>query len=421
MTQASGGARPAIVRSLWLTLAIALAAGCAENNAAPERSHDDNFEIRAMIASDREAIHAMDERMRRIEDQIQELGHGGGGAQAANPEAAGAPPRPAAPAPEAVAPEAPPAAAPPYGAPPAAGAPPGGTLPLGAPPAPGASAPAPESAPSAASVAPGAEPGAAAVPGNPAAGTPDDSDTSTIASTRSPGPRPAPPPPEEAGSAEAGDSGGGAPGEEAAPGASSEGTPPEGEGGAAEGGSAEGAAAPAGNPAAGNAPPGEEVASAPSAAVPENAPAASGPRWPQDLEQELNSPATAKGGAGKLFRSGLEAMKQRDYSDAVARFGTVQKKYPHSDLTEPAAYFSANALNEMGKYDQAILQYNDLVMRYPKGKYSSEALLREGQAFMQINDKIDARLTLQKLVSDHAGTPQAAEAGAMLKTLESDQ
>jgi tol-pal system protein YbgF len=163
------------------------------------------------------------------------------------------------------------------------------------------------------------------------------------------------------------------------------------------------------------------VAAAPPAAVPENAPAAAGaPRWPQDLEQEMNSPATAKGGAGKLYRSGLDAMKQRDYSDAVTRFGMIQKKYPHSDLTEPAAYFSANALAEMGQYDQAILQYNDLVMRYPKGKYSSEALLREGQAFMQINDKIDARLTLQKLVSEHAGTPQAAEAGTMLKTLESD-
>lgn len=113
-------------------------------------------------------------------------------------------------------------------------------------------------------------------------------------------------------------------------------------------------------------------------------------------------------------------MKNRDYADAVQRFSMVEKKYPHSDLTEPSAYFSANALNEMGKYDQAILQYNDLVMRYPKGKYASEALLREAQAFVQINDKIDARLTLQKLVSEHPGTPQAATADAMMKSMESN-
>lgn len=163
------------------------------------------------------------------------------------------------------------------------------------------------------------------------------------------------------------------------------------------------------------------MASVPPSAPPESAPAAAAaPRWPEDLARELQSPASAKGGAGKLYVSGLDAMKNRDYADAVQRFSMVEKKYPHSDLTEPSAYFSANALNEMGKYDQAILQYNDLVMRYPKGKYASEALLREAQAFVQINDKIDARLTLQKLVSEHPGTPQAATADAMMKSMESN-
>jgi tol-pal system protein YbgF len=184
------------------------------------------------------------------------------------------------------------------------------------------------------------------------------------------------------------------------------------------------AAAPAPAPPAGEegaAPAGEEVSSAAPAAPPENAPAAvPAARWPQDLAHEVQSTGNSKGGAGKLFRSGLDAMKSRDYSSAVDRFGTLQKKYPHSDLTEPAAYFSATALNELGKYDQAILQYNDLVMRYPNGKYATEALLREAQAFVQINDKVDARLTLQKLVNEHAGTPQAATAAAMMKNLESE-
>jgi len=167
------------------------------------------------------------------------------------------------------------------------------------------------------------------------------------------------------------------------------------------------------------------MAAVPPPAPPENPPAVeepvnAPPRWPQDLDHELRSPASAKGGAGKLYRSGLDAMKGRNYGAAVEKFSLVQKKYPHSDLGEPAAYFSANALNEMGKYDQAILQYNDLAMRYPKGKYTSEALLREAQAFLQINDKIDARLTLQKLLNDHAGTPEVPTANAMMKKLEAN-
>ena len=113
-------------------------------------------------------------------------------------------------------------------------------------------------------------------------------------------------------------------------------------------------------------------------------------------------------------------MKAAKYPLAVSKFTKLQHAYPKSPLSEPAEYFAANALFETGGYDQAILQFNDLVMRFPKGKYASAALLREAQAFVKLNDRIDARLTLQKLVTDHAGTPQADAANTMMKDLASD-
>ena len=51
---------------------------------------------------------------------------------------------------------------------------------------------------------------------------------------------------------------------------------------------------------------------------------------------------------------------------------------------------------------------------------AAAALLREAQAFVKLNDRIDARLTLQKLVADHAGTPQASAADTMMKDLATD-
>lgn len=421
-----------IVMALVAALSMAFAAGCADTASSPAQNSD--FELRAMIASDREAIHAMDERLGRIENQLQEMTHGGA-AQAAG----GAP----------AAPAAPPAGSMPLGAAPVANAPaPTVNLPMGAPPA----APPDAGGSSAVAVAPGGNTppdatGATATPGGAAPGT--DTDTTTIASAPGPAPGSAPPSDEDSADTTASsppDEGapeGGTPGAaaaagnpEAPPPAGS--TPPDISEGAASSGEASApgggeASAPGGDeanapggeasaPGGGGAarPPGggEEVASVPPSTPPENAPvAAAAPRWPADLARELQSPSNAKGGAGKLYLSGLDAMKNRDYSAAVQRFDTIQKKYPHSDLTEPAAYFSANALNEMGKYDQAILQYNDLVMRYPNGKYASESLLREAQAFVQINDKIDARLTLQKLSSEHPGTPQAATGNEMMKSM----
>ena len=150
------------------------------------------------------------------------------------------------------------------------------------------------------------------------------------------------------------------------------------------------------------------------------APAASAPSWPGELDQEIESAKTSSEPGVKLYREGLDAMKAGKYPLAVARFTKLQHAYPKSALSEPAEYFAANALFETGGYDQSILQFNDLVMRFPKGKYAGAALLREAEAFVKLNDRIDARLTLQKLVADHAGTPEADAANMMMKNLASD-
>ncbi|HEY9156707.1 tetratricopeptide repeat protein [Candidatus Binatus sp.] len=149
-------------------------------------------------------------------------------------------------------------------------------------------------------------------------------------------------------------------------------------------------------------------------------PAAIPPTWPSELDQEIADAGTSNEPGVKIYREGLDAMKAAKYPLAVTRFTKLQHAYPKSPLSEPAEYFAANALFETGGYDQAILQFNDLVMRFPKGKYASAALLREAQAFVKLNDRIDARLTLQKLVADHAGTPEADSANTMMKDLASD-
>lgn len=184
-----------------------------------------------------------------------------------------------------------------------------------------------------------------------------------------------------------------------------------------------GAVPPPGAPAdsVGGGAPVAPVGTAPGGPPPQPAtPVEIAPTWPGELDQEIAAAATSNEPGIKIYREGLDAMKAGKYPLAVTRFTRLQHSYPKSPLSEPAEYFAANALFETGGYDQAILQFNDLVMRFPKGKYASAALLREAQAFVKLNDRIDARLTLQKLVTDHAGTPQATAANTMMKDLASD-
>jgi TolA-binding protein len=150
------------------------------------------------------------------------------------------------------------------------------------------------------------------------------------------------------------------------------------------------------------------------------APAEPAPTWPQELESELQAAKKSRAPGAKLYREGLLEMKSGNYPSAIVKFARLQHNYPKSPLSEPAEYFAANALYESGKPDRAILQFNDLVMRFPRGRFTSQALLREAEAFLKLDDKIDARLTLQKLIADHGGTPQATAAAHMMKTLVAD-
>lgn len=164
---------------------------------------------------------------------------------------------------------------------------------------------------------------------------------------------------------------------------------------------------------------------APAATAPPgaSAPAASAepaPTWPQDLDKEIADQQNAKQPGGKIYRKGLDAMKAGNYPTAIVEFAKVQHSFPKSPLSEPAQYFTANAFYESTKYEQAILQFNDLTMRFPSSPYLCESLLREGQSFVQLNDRIDARLTLQKLAGNTSCSTQAAAANNMLKDLGSD-
>jgi TolA-binding protein len=157
-------------------------------------------------------------------------------------------------------------------------------------------------------------------------------------------------------------------------------------------------------------------------AAPPPVPAVAG--WETALDQELAAAGNSAEPGSRVYRDGLIDMKAGRYANAIAKFQAFQRAHPKSPLDEPAEYFSANALFELGardpaNYNQSILQFNDLAMRFPRGRFAASAQLREAQAFLRTNDSLDARLTLQKLVRDHPGTPEATAADAMMKSMAS--
>jgi tol-pal system protein YbgF len=116
------------------------------------------------------------------------------------------------------------------------------------------------------------------------------------------------------------------------------------------------------------------------------------------------------------YRLGRGAMQERQYDRAIQLFRGFQRKYPDSSLADDAQYWIGEIYFEQRDYNRAILEFND-VLKYRRGDKVPAALLRQAQAFLEIGDKTDARLILQKLINDHPKSEQAQEARVQLQTL----
>ena len=121
--------------------------------------------------------------------------------------------------------------------------------------------------------------------------------------------------------------------------------------------------------------------------------------------------------ARKAYEEALRLVEQKDYRGSIARFGEFLKKYPNSDYADNAHYWIGESRYALREFDQAILEFDIVRRKYPKGDKVPAALLKMGFAFAELGDKVDTRLILQELLDRYPQSEEAAKAKQKLKTL----
>jgi tol-pal system protein YbgF len=116
------------------------------------------------------------------------------------------------------------------------------------------------------------------------------------------------------------------------------------------------------------------------------------------------------------YRLAWQALRDQQYDRAIQQFRTFQRKNPASEMADDAQYWIGESYFSRRDYNRAILELND-VLKYRRGDKVPAALLRQAEAFVEIGDKSDARLILQKLVNDYPNSGQAKEAKERLQTI----
>ena len=117
-----------------------------------------------------------------------------------------------------------------------------------------------------------------------------------------------------------------------------------------------------------------------------------------------------------LYQKGLDAIRNdENFSEGRKLLGEFLDKNPQHPLAVNAKYWIGEAWYGEKKYENAILQFQDVIQEFGDHPKVAAALLKQGLAFQALGDKSNARVILQKVVERFPLSSEASRAKDLLK------
>lgn len=119
-----------------------------------------------------------------------------------------------------------------------------------------------------------------------------------------------------------------------------------------------------------------------------------------------------------LYLKGLESFKNGDMPGARAQLTQFIEKNPQHDLVSNARYWIGETYYGEKNYEQAILEFQEVVKQYPKKEKAPAAMLKQALAFKALKDLKSTHYLLKRLTTDYPKSDEAKKAKALLKELK---
>jgi len=131
----------------------------------------------------------------------------------------------------------------------------------------------------------------------------------------------------------------------------------------------------------------------------------------KDKEREREVPKTEPAG---VFEKGRNAFKEKKYDEAIEGLSQYLK-FPKGKFTEEALFLRGESFYAKEQYKKAILDYSTLQEKYPKSKSLPKSLLKIAHSFESLGMNSDAKAFYQEILDKHPKAPEAKAAKAKLK------
>lgn len=132
------------------------------------------------------------------------------------------------------------------------------------------------------------------------------------------------------------------------------------------------------------------------------------------LRREDRQPANP---ANEAYRRALQSYRSGQPDQAIQQMREYLRNNSKSDLADNAQFWIGEAYYSKGDYNRSIIELNEVLLKYPQGEQVPGALLALATSFQKSGDPIDAKLILQKLISDHPKSEEAEVGRQQLQSL----
>jgi tol-pal system protein YbgF len=131
-----------------------------------------------------------------------------------------------------------------------------------------------------------------------------------------------------------------------------------------------------------------------------------------------NPAAPAPISADTLYQNALRDFNSGNYDLSRQEFSDYLKSFPTNDLAGNAQFYLGEIFYVQNNFRDAVTEYDKVLYSYPKSYKTGAALLKKGEAEIQLGQKATGSRDLREVIRRFPNSPEAKQASARLKEME---
>jgi len=140
----------------------------------------------------------------------------------------------------------------------------------------------------------------------------------------------------------------------------------------------------------------------------------------EQAEEEPQTPPTVQLSPKEVYNMAYSDYRKGNFELAIDGFKMYREQFPESPLADNSLFWIGECYFSQKKYEEAIEQFNELILNYPRGDKIPSAYLKKGISLMKLEKKEAALSVFKLLISKYPLEEETKIAQQKIKELLSE-